>query len=65
MEKYNGKKRAAIISLAKEFKAEKIDYLDKNSNISERFIINTIANVHLKNGTLRRLFLEKVDKLKV
>jgi len=65
MEKYNGKKRAAIISIAKEFKAKEIDYLDKNSNISERFIINTIVNVHLKNDTLRRLFLERVDKLKV
>jgi hypothetical protein len=63
MERYNGKRRAKIIQLAREFKAANVDVYDKNSNLSEGQIINRISMFHMKNETLKRLFLQKVDEL--
>jgi len=55
-------KRALIIKKAKEYTRENIDYLDKNSNVSNDQCIKMIAMLHIKNQVIADNFIRATNK---
>lgn len=55
-------KRALIIKKAKEYTSENIDYLDKNSNVTNDQCISIIAKLHIKKQLIRDIFVASVYK---
>ena len=59
---YNAKTRKAIIKIAKDLGCKDVDYLDKNSNVDDNHVINSIYHHHCANDTLRRIFKERTQQ---
>ena len=63
MKNYNAKRRKTIIDIAKNLGCTDIDYLDKNSNITDEKAIMYIEHHHCPNDTFRRMFKERINSL--
>jgi len=55
-------KRALIIRKAKEYTHENIDYLDKNSNITNDQCIKIIAMLHIKKQVIADNFIRAINE---
>jgi len=55
-------KRTLIIKKAKEYTTENIDYLDKNSNITNDQCISMITKLHIKKQLIANLFITSISK---
>ena len=54
--------RRTIVKVGREFNAKGIEYLEKNSNLTNEQAISMIAKMHIKNDLIRSNFLKSVNR---